>query len=156
VPKLAAVAACHDAAEDLVLWPAVRRFCTAGDELASLAQEQEQKIRLVLSELERVPPGGQEFLSCARTAFDLVTTHFRHEENIVWPRLAARLGPADMAHLVAQWRTAQWLTARRRRQTRPHRHSGEPVPIAQHPRIGKSIVTRDKFSPVSFIDRSAR
>jgi hypothetical protein len=125
--ELTAVAASHDAAEDLVVWPAVRQLCRGGDELAAEAEEQENRIKRALSELEHLPPGEDGCYGSSDIISGLIRAHFRYEQDRVWPRLAEQLTSADVGHLTAQWRTAQWLTARRQAARRPPAPSSRSV-----------------------------
>lgn len=120
--ELVAVASSHEAAEELVIWPAVRDLCPDGDDLAANALEQEGHLKWALNELARLSPAHEEFDICAHTVAGLARTHLTYEQNQAWPRLDDHLAPADSARLSARWLNTRWLAARRRGPTRPHPH----------------------------------
>ncbi|MHC3475372.1 hemerythrin domain-containing protein [Streptomyces sp. 7R007] len=115
--RLVGLQSAHEFAEEVVLWPAVRRRCPDGDVLLAAALEQERQIKRTLNELAHVSPGSQEFTQCLHTLAGLDRTHFTHEQNQIWPRLEDRLSARDAARLARQWRAV-----RRRAPTRPHPH----------------------------------
>lgn len=127
--ELVAVASSHEAAEELVIWPAVRELCPDGDDLAAKALEQESRLRRALNELARLSPAHEEFGSCAHAVAGLARTHLRYEQNQVWPRLDEQLDSAGSAHLTAQWLGTRWLTARRSGPARPRPHLPASVPV---------------------------
>lgn len=115
---LVALSSSHEAAEEMVIWPAVRRACAGGDELAARGQEQEGRAKRALNELAHIAPGTEEFEACVHTIAGLTRAHITYEQNQIWPGLAGRLSPADAGQLARQWRTA-----RRWGPTRPHPHT---------------------------------
>jgi hypothetical protein len=115
VVELVAVSSGHDAAEELVIWPAVRELCPRGGELAAEALQQEGRLKWALARLGSLPPDHEEFGACAYAAAVLARKHFTFERDQVWPCLGDQLGIAEAAHLTMQWLGTRTLTARRDR-----------------------------------------
>jgi hypothetical protein len=113
VADLAVLSSSHDAAEELVIWPAVRELCPRGGELAAQALHQEKRLTWALTRLGSLPPDHQEFGACAQAAAVLARKHFTFERDGVWPSLGDQLDVAGAAHLTMQWLVTRKLTARR-------------------------------------------
>lgn len=120
--ELIAVGSSHEAAEELVIWPAMRALCPDGNQVADEAVGQESQLKWALNELGRLSPAQEEFDICVNTIAGLARTHLTYEQNQAWPRLDDHLDTASSAHLTTQWLSTRWLTARRRGPTRPHPH----------------------------------
>lgn len=120
--QLVALESSHEAAEELVIWPAVRRVCPDGDDLVLHAVEQERQAKRTLNELAAIKPGDKEFEECVATVASHARQHISYEQNQIWPRLADHLGAEEADRL-----TRTWADARRRGPTRPHPHT-PPVP----------------------------
>jgi hypothetical protein len=118
--QLVAVVSGHEAAEELVIWPAARQLSPGGADISAEALEQESHLKWALDELSRLAHAHEEFDACARVVAGLARTHLTYEQNQAWPRLGDELSAADSAHLTAQWLSTRWLTARRHSSTRPH------------------------------------
>ena len=120
--QLVALESAHEAAEELVIWPAVRRLCPDGEDLVFEASSQERQAKRALNELNSMKAGNTEFDECVNTVASHAREHITYEQNQIWPRLADHLTDPD-ADLLA----ARWVDARRRGPTRPHPHT-PPVP----------------------------
>lgn len=110
--QLVAAASGHEAAEELVIWPAVRELCSTGDDLARHAQRQEAELMRELGELARLSVADEEFDVWVYRVSRMVRAHLRYEQEEVWPKLGGEFRTADTTHLTAQWLTARWQTAR--------------------------------------------
>ncbi|HEY3942757.1 MAG TPA: hemerythrin domain-containing protein [Acidimicrobiales bacterium] len=113
---LVAVESAHEAAEELILWPRVRR-CPGGDQLVEQARHQEGEAKRALNELEHISAGNQEFDECVQSLAGMAREHIAYEQNQIWVRLDEQLR-GDEPGLLA----AEWLAARRTGPTRPHPH----------------------------------
>lgn len=120
--QLVALSSVHEAAEEMVIWPAVRRLCKDGDELVLEATSQEQKAKWTLNELNRIKPGNSEFDECVDTVASEARSHITYEQNQIWPRLADHLSAGEAERLADLY-----LTARSKAPTRPHPHT-PPLP----------------------------
>lgn len=112
---LVALGSTHEAAEELVVWPAVRRHCPDGDELVSTALVQEGKAKLALNELRRISADSEEFSQCANTVASGFREHMTYEQNQIWPRLETHASPDELDRLADAY-----LRARETGPTRPH------------------------------------
>jgi hemerythrin superfamily protein len=112
---LVALESTHEAAEELVVWPAVRTHCPEGDELVAEALLQEGQAKLVLNELRRMSADSDEFSQCANTVASQFRDHMSYEENQIWPRLEDHAGYEELERLAGEY-----LRARESGPTRPH------------------------------------
>ncbi len=110
--QLVDAASGHEAAEELVIWPAVRRRCPRETDRARRARRQERELLRELDELDDVSAGDEEFDAWVARIAGLARAHLSYEEDVVWPRLDDELVSADTRHLTAQWLTTRWQTAR--------------------------------------------
>lgn len=120
--QLVALFSVHEAAEELVVWPEVRRRCPEGDNLILQATDQEKKAKWAVNELNRVKPGNSEFDECVDTVASHARAHITYEQNQIWPRLSDHLTGEEAAHLANRF-----VAARKKAPTRPHPHT-PPVP----------------------------
>lgn len=112
---LVALESTHEAAEELVVWPAVRLHCPEGDALVDEAILQEGQAKLVLNELRRLSGDSDEFSQCANTAASQFRDHMSYEQNQIWPRLEDHASPEELDRLADAY-----LRARESGPTRPH------------------------------------
>jgi hypothetical protein len=103
----------HEAAEELVFWPAVRKQMEGGVLLADRALQQERDGRFYLDALRVAKAGTQgdlvaEYAKVARG-------HIAFEEGDVWPALRASLSWVGRKVLGSKFRLAHRLSP-----TRPH------------------------------------
>jgi hemerythrin-like domain-containing protein len=120
--QLVALESSHEAAEELVLWPVVRRLCEDGEDLVFEASSQERQAKRAINELNHIKAGNIEFDECVNTVASHARSHITYEQNQIWPRLSDHLSDDEAATLLARW-----VDARRRGPTRPHPHT-PPVP----------------------------
>lgn len=100
--RLVAAASAHEAVEEIVMWPAVRRLVREGDHVADEGVDQEQVAKKVLNELERTSAGTEEFETLIHQVASNIRRHILYEENQVWPTLQAVLSPEESAQLGAE------------------------------------------------------
>lgn len=120
--QLVSLSSVHEAAEELVIWPEVRRRCKDGGELVLEATSQERQAKRALNELNRVKPGNSEFDECVNTVASEARSHITYEQNQIWPPLADQVSDEDAERLAGAY-----LAARSKAPTRPHPHT-PPVP----------------------------
>lgn len=103
---LVVLEAAHEIAEALVVWPAVRESCPAGDELVAEALLQEGRGKTALNELRRISSGTEELAQCERCA-STVASHFREhmsfERHRLWPLLEECLGDSQLERLTDEY-----------------------------------------------------
>lgn len=126
VEELAAVSSGHRAADELVIWPAVRALCPRGGELAAEGMQQQKQLERALARLRSLPPDDQEFDACAYAVALLARKHSAFEQDRIWSSLGDQLDVATAASLTMRWLSARTLAGRRYRPVpRP------PVPVSR-------------------------
>lgn len=141
----------HEAAEELVLWPAVRRRLPDGAALADEALEQEGDAKAVLDLLRFVKSEAELADRCAMLRA-LLAKHADFEERTVFPRLRRRT-----SWVWRTWAGMKFRAARRTGPTRPHTHGpdrplglvtlGAPATILDHLR---DLGSRERRHPTGF------
>jgi hemerythrin superfamily protein len=114
--ELVAAASRHEAAEEMVLWPAVRRFVADGDRLADAALAQEREAKFILDTL-RMAASDQSVTELAAQFAGATRAHISYEEDTVWPAL--RQSTTRVANLVLG---LKFMAAKMVSPTRPHPH----------------------------------
>ena len=87
--RLVLVASRHEAGEELVFWPEVRRRLPGGGELADQALQAERDAKAVL-DLLRVLKVVPELIATCVEFHTLIRAHARFEEETVFPQLRKR------------------------------------------------------------------
>lgn len=105
----------HAFAEEVVLWPALRRLAPDGEELTARVEEEHQEINDLVAEMERMDPADPRHDQLAGRAFALIRQDIRDEEDLLLPRLQAALDHARLRRLGSAWETV-----RRTAPTHPH------------------------------------
>jgi len=122
--QLVALESMHETAEQMVIWPAVRRLCPGGDDLILEAVAQEREAKRALNELDRIKAGNTEFDECVDTVASHARSHITYEQNQIWPLLEDSIDEAEAEKL-----TRAYLSARRSAPTRPHPHTPASPPL---------------------------
>jgi hemerythrin superfamily protein len=133
--RLISVASRHEAAEEMVFWPQVRRRLPEGAELAQRALQEERDAKAVL-DLLRFVKSEPEIADECRRLHALVRKHAEFEEQVVFPSMRQ--------HTTWMWRTLtamKFRAARRTGPTRPHPH-GPDQPLGMMT-IGAPAVMMD-------------
>ena len=114
VDRLVAVASRHEAAEELVFWPAVRGHLAGGSDLADEALQAERDAKAVL-DLLRVVDSESEIVDTCAELHAVLRAHAFFEEETVFPQLHH--------HTTRMWAALagiRFRIARRGGPTRPH------------------------------------
>jgi hemerythrin superfamily protein len=77
----------HAAAEEILVYPAVRRAVDDGDDQASHAIDEHQEVKRLLSEVDKMPGGDPDRDSMVRQLQEAVEHHVEEEEGSVLPSL---------------------------------------------------------------------
>lgn len=127
----------HEAAEEMVFWPAVRKRLRDGDALADEALVQEREAKYTLDALR--------FAASEESRLELVTefaraarSHMAFEEDEVWPALRKATGHLGMRLLGARYAFALKVGP-----TRPHPR-GPNRPLGMFTR-GMAVATLDRL-----------
>ncbi|MFF5337110.1 hemerythrin domain-containing protein [Streptomyces sp. NPDC013181] len=105
----------HSVAEEMHLYPAVRRFVDDGDDMADKELEDHAKVERHLKDLEGLSADDPQFDHLVATLKLEVSEHVRDEENRLFPLLAAACSPETLDELGEKVRTAKKTAP-----TRPH------------------------------------
>jgi hemerythrin superfamily protein len=149
--RLVLVASRHEAAEELVLWPQVRRRLDGGKELADKALRAENDAKALLEALPTISAEQELAKGCAEL-HAVLFEHARFEEDIVFPELRR--------HTTRMWATVggqKFRLARRGGPTRPHANGpdrpfglmtrGAPAMVTDHLR---DLGNHARRSPIGF------
>src|SRR3954465_6527400 len=77
----------HAFAEEVVLWPAVRRLVPGGAALPARIEGEHQEINGLVAELERMSPDDPDWDARIERAFSVMRDDVRDEEDMVLPAL---------------------------------------------------------------------
>jgi acetyl esterase len=91
--------AAHTAAEQQVVYPALRDIVPGGVDLADRGQRDHQAMRAAMVALERSHPGEAEFEAALDTLTAELQAHVPVEENEILPALKAVIGADKMEEL---------------------------------------------------------
>lgn len=122
--ELVAELAAHEAAEEAVLWPVVRRELTGGATMADGRIAEEREAEEALAEMEGVDPTTGEFMArFAQLRID-VERHASHEEAQVFPALEEELADYRLTELDEQLQRAKAVGP-----THPHPRAPHTPPL---------------------------
>ncbi|WP_247617160.1 hemerythrin domain-containing protein [Streptomyces sp. MK37H] len=85
----------HSVAEEVHLYPTVRKALPNGDRIADEEIEELTEAERILSDLDAVDPRDRRFDPLVRELMDVVSMHIRGEEDLVFPELRERLTPEE-------------------------------------------------------------
>jgi hemerythrin-like domain-containing protein len=105
----------HEAIEEQIFWPAVRKFLDNGDVLADKAVEQEQAGKRLLQRLEDGEPGDPDYHQALQEFVRLGRDHIAYEQEVVWPLFEAAVSDDELARLGEKLEAAKKVAP-----TRPH------------------------------------
>lgn len=115
----------HEAIEEQLFWPAVRKALDNGDELADRAVGQEQEGKKLLQRLADGNPGEADYHEALAEFIKAGREHIAFEQQQVWPLFAAAVGQAELASLGEKLEVAKKVAP-----TRPHPDT-PPTPLVQ-------------------------
>lgn len=107
----------HEAAEQQVFWPAVKRLGSDGLRVAEIGLEQEAEADQVLADLDKLNPDDEGFEERVTAFASDARAHIAYEEAHAWPLLQASIGEEE-----AQMLGRQLAEAKKLAPTRPHPH----------------------------------
>ncbi|CDR05632.1 hemerythrin domain-containing protein [Streptomyces iranensis] len=85
----------HSVAEEVHLYPTVRKALPNGDRIADEEIEELTEAERILADLDAVDPRDRRFDPLVRELMDVVSMHIRGEEDLVFPELRERLTPEE-------------------------------------------------------------
>jgi hemerythrin superfamily protein len=130
----------HEAVEEQLVHPLVRRQLPDGHRLAVEVLGQEREAKKLLAAIQDTSPGSDEHEELVRRLFAGVREHAGTEETLVFPALRLHLGPRERMRLGAMVERAERLAP-----TRPHPHAPSHGPgVAGMPVVGVYDRARDR------------
>lgn len=128
----------HSVAEEMFVYPAIRRHFDDGDEVVEHDVQEHQELEETMKQLERTHAGEPEFTELVATLRSQLVHHATDEEQEQFPRLREHI-PAD--ELVDLGKKVQ--TAKAAAPTRPHPSS--PHAELFHKTLGTGVGLVDKL-----------
>jgi len=127
----------HAVAEEMYLYPAVRRHVPDGDAIADKEISDHSEIEQALKDLEDVAATDADFNTITRRLIDDVLEHVRDEEDTLFPLLAGHASKEDLLKLGRQVQTAKKVAP-----TRPHPSAPDRPPLNKLLAPGAGLVDR--------------
>jgi hemerythrin superfamily protein len=128
----------HEAVEEQLIHPLVRRNLPDGHRIAAEVLSQEQQAQELLAEIEHTEPHTPRMDELTAELFAKVRLHQQTEETEVFPALRLYLGPRERMRLGTMVERVERLSP-----THPHPHAPKTPP-------GNIIVS----APAAFLDRA--
>ncbi|HXA29208.1 MAG TPA: hemerythrin domain-containing protein [Candidatus Angelobacter sp.] len=126
----------HEAVEEQLVHPLVRRQLPDGHRLVAEVLAQELEAKQLLATLDQRQPGDPDFDAFVERLFAGVRHHAQTEETLVFPLLRLHLGPRERMRLGAMVERAERLAP-----THPHPHAPRMVGM---PVVGVVDRARDR------------
>lgn len=108
----------HAAAEEQVLYPALRRHLDDGEQLADDGIAEHAEVKQLLADLDGAQPDDERFFPGFRRVIEVVRAHVAEEEATLLPRLRQAIGQDELYELAEAL-----VAAKRLAPTRPHPHT---------------------------------
>jgi hemerythrin superfamily protein len=113
----------HEIAEEMVVYPAVRRASDAGGKVADERIHEQSEAEQMLSELEKFSPESAEFTSTFKRLSQAVLEHAQAEESTVFPLLEQSIPAAERETMGDRYQKAKSTAP-----THPHPHAPDTPP----------------------------
>lgn len=127
----------HAVAEEMYLYPAVRRFVDDGDDLADKEIADHSEVERMLKDLEGCRPGDARFDTLISSLKSTVSAHVADEESRLFPLLAESCPPQALDELGEKIRSAKKIAP-----TRPHPSAPDTPPANKLLAPGTGMVDR--------------
>lgn len=113
----------HAAAEEQVLYPALRSMLSNGEKMQKEGIDEHQTVKELLVDLNRLSPGDEEFDPKMRALIENVRHHVEEEEGEMLPKLAKAAGREQLQAMGQMIQAAKKIAP-----TRPHPHTPSTPP----------------------------
>lgn len=127
----------HSVAEEMYLYPAVRRHVPDGDTIADKEISEHSAVEKTLKGLEKTDATDADFSTLTERLINDVSEHVRDEEDTVFPRLAEHCTKDDLLELGEKVETAKKVAP-----TRPHPSAPDRPPLNKILAPGTGLVDR--------------
>jgi hemerythrin superfamily protein/carbon monoxide dehydrogenase subunit G len=128
----------HAVAEEMYVYPAIRKHVPGGEEAVRHDIEEHQEIEVTLKELESLDAGDARFDDAVRRLETILLHHAADEEAEQFPQLRASIPRAELVELAGKVGTAKKLAP-----TRPH--PGAPNAQLFHKLVGPGVGLVDRL-----------
>jgi hemerythrin superfamily protein len=125
-PYIVRVLVGHEAAEELVVYPALRAAVAGGAAVAHDRIEEQHNVERLLAELEHTRVDDASFEASFRALEQYVLEHADKEEQTVFPLLSVNLGDSERRRLAERY-----LRAKRQAPTHAHPASPHVAPMVK-------------------------
>jgi hemerythrin superfamily protein len=105
----------HAFAEETVLWPVLRRVLPEGESLTLRVEQEHQEVNELVTALERDGLDSPRRADRLARLVEVLREDVRDEEDLLFPRLQAKVDAAELRRL-----GLRWAIVRRLSPTRPH------------------------------------
>jgi hemerythrin superfamily protein len=105
----------HSVAEEVYLYPTVRKGLPGGDELAEHELSEHSQAEQTMKQLEELTPEQAQFWSTLHTLMSEIRHHVTEEENSLFPQLRAACSEEQLRELGRKMEQIQKISP-----TRPH------------------------------------
>jgi iron-sulfur cluster repair protein YtfE (RIC family) len=112
----------HEVAEEVVLYPVVRKL-PGGDQLADARIREQAEAEQQLARMEKLDVASSEFMAEFTYLKESVLTHAQHEEHEVFPLVRAEVPSEDQVQLGQKYQAAK-----RSAPNHPHPHAPDTPP----------------------------
>lgn len=117
----------HAFAEEIVLWPVIRRVLPDGEALTLQIEEEHQEVNELVAELETIAHDDpRRALKLARLV-EVLREDIRDEEDVMFPRLQEAIDAKTLRRLGLQWELARCVSPTRAHPTVSRRPPGNAV-----------------------------
>lgn len=134
--ELRKMLAVHETAEEMVVYPVVRRL-PGGDDVVQARLAEESEAKTTLADLEKMGPASPQFPSELAAFEKAVLAHAEAEEHEIFPRLRQETDP-DQRRQMAQALRAAEATAP------THAHKGAPQSAVGNLVVGPFVAMVDR------------
>jgi len=114
---LRATLATHETAEEIVVYPRLRKLGAEGDSVADSRIAEEDEAKKVLAQLEKLDADSSEFDLMIREFHNAVLEHAEAEESSVFPLLEQSVDGAELQQMADRIKKAERMAP-----THPHPH----------------------------------
>jgi hemerythrin superfamily protein len=105
----------HSAAEEMYVYPAMKKHLPSGDEEVQHDIEEHKELEQTMKKLEDVQPGEARFTELLRQLETTLRDHIDDEESDQFPQLRARIPRDELVEMAGKVETAKKVAP-----TRPH------------------------------------
>ena len=113
----------HEVAEELVVYPALRKHVRGGDQVAAACIEEQSRAEATMAALEDAPTDTETFRAALIALRAEVLAHAEHEERDVLPELASVISHDELRQLGGRYERALAMAP-----THPHPHAPDTPP----------------------------